>query len=81
MRRLILLLALVLLVTACSPSDQWRMWRFEGPGDYATWDPKELYSSKSACEAARSGLPKWHQEDYATLCVPQGLTPKDIGAR
>ena len=80
MRRLILLLALVLLVTACSPSDPWRMWWGKAyAGTDLPWEPKELFPSRAACEAARRKLPEWVKKSYATVCVPEGLTPKDIG--
>jgi len=78
MRRLILLLALVLIVTACSPPEQWRMWR-AGTAKGSTWEAKDLYWTKAGCEAARRALPDLHKKEYATACVPEGLTPKDIG--
>ena len=77
MRRLTLLLALVVLVTACGPPDPWRMW-WGTASTGLPWEPKELFWSKDACEAARRGLPDSVKNTYATVCVPMGLTPKDI---
>jgi len=75
---LTLLLTLVLFVAGCSPSDPHRMWRGVAYTD-TPWEPGELYRSKDACEAAQRGLSESVQKTYATVCVPVGLTPKDIG--
>ncbi len=78
MRRLILLLALVLIVTACGLQEPSRMWQ-AGTAKGSEWQERDLYLTKAECEAARRGLVPTLVAGTRTACVREGLSPEEIG--
>lgn len=61
--------------------DPHRLWRGIAYRTDLPWEPAKLYPSKVACEDARHELLDWEKSTYSTVCVPVGLTPKDIGRK